>query len=241
MGIMLGRFGKTRPDAEVILITPQRVEISTGRNIAVNRALLAGCDYIFFLDDDTICHPDTLDRLITRLETTPDIHMISPMYRIRGYPYRLMAFEEDGLPHKWKLLDEPYKADTDGLIRCIAIGNGCTMVRMDVYRRILAMGDNDEWYRTGKHHTEDAYFCAKARQAMPEFTCAIDTTFHADHMLGVTWINEDNLRWLRLKVRLVSALMKDPGLFDKVEALVSEEQDIDQLAVLEYDGSIGRL
>lgn len=244
MAIMLGAFGKKHPDDELILFTPQRVEIATGRNMAVNLALERECEYLFFLDDDTMCPPDTLDRLIKRLDENEDIYMIGPMYRVRGYPYKLMAFvpRKDGIG--WELASEPYDIGDNGLIKCEAIGNGCTMVRTDIYRILIAAGDNNEWYRTGKFHTEDSYFCAKVQNIKPDMKCAVDTTFSADHMLGVTWINEDNLRWLRLKTRMVDAVMKDGKRLDDIEALVdgwNETTPLQDMAVLNYDGSIGRL
>lgn len=169
--------------------------------------------------------------------------MISPMYRIRGYPYRLMAFQEDGSAFKWKIIEEPYEVGKDGLIRCIAIGNGCTLVNMNVYRSMLKVGDNNEWYRTGKHHTEDTYFCAKARNAIPTFQCAVDTTFGSEHMLGVTWLNEENKRYCELKVRLVDAIVKDPVRMDELELLINSWNagPVEQLKALDFDGSIGRL
>lgn len=245
MAMMLGKFGKTRPNDELVLFTPQRVEIATGRNLAVMHALERECEYIFYLDDDTMCHIDTLDRLIKRLEADETIHAICPMYRIRGYPYKVMLFQERKDAPGWEIPPEPHVPGEDGLIRCKAIGNGCTMIRTDVYRALMAAGDNNEWYRTGKFHTEDAYFCAKVLNIMPEFTCAVDTTFHADHMLGVTWLNEDNVRWLRLKAKLVDAIMKDESRLNDLEALYEGwdvgDSQIAEMDVLSYDGSIGRL
>lgn len=244
LAIMLGAFGKKHPDDELILFTPQRVDISTGRNMAVNLALERNCSYLFFLDDDTMCHPDTLERLIKRLEDNPDIYMIGPMYRVRGYPYKLMAFVPRTDNIGWELAVEPYDIGEDGIIRYEAIGNGCTMVNTDVYRLLIAAGDNKEWYRTGQFHTEDSYFCSKVQNIKPDFKCAVDTSFTADHMLGVTWINEDNLKWLRLKARIVDAVMKEPGRLDEVQSLVdgwNVTGEPEGFAVLTYDGSIGRV
>lgn len=246
MSIMLGVTGKKRPEMYVSLITPTRIEIAAGRNMAIGIALQQGCDYIFFLDDDTVCPADTLIRLVDRLEATPDIHTISPMYRLRTYPYKLMAFVEDGAPHKWKLADEPYDISPDGLIRCLALGNGCTMMRMSVFRDILQAGDSDEFFRTAKHHTEDTFFCAKARNIIPGFTCAMDTTFSANHMLGVSWLNEENLEYTRAKAKLVVGITKDSDrlaeLKDMTDGWIPEDLPLpDLMESMDYDGSLGRV
>jgi GT2 family glycosyltransferase len=240
---MTGWLGRHRPEVEQVLITPSRVEIATARSLCIELAMQKKADYFFWLDDDTVCTADTLQRLLERLETTPDIHMISPMYYVRGYPFKLMAFEETDRVMHWKLMDKPYKIDDDGLIRCIALGNGCTMVRMSVFEQIRALGDSTEWYRTGRHHTEDAYFCAKARTLIPDFTCAVDTTFSADHMLGIAYVNKDNHRYMKLKHKLVKAIQKDPTYLDALETMLISIKDDEEtsLDVLDYDGSLGRL
>lgn len=242
LAAMTGWLGRKRPEVETVLVTPSRLEIATARNICIEAALHQEADYFFWLDDDTQCPPDTIQRLLERLETTPDIHMISPMYRVRGYPFKLMAFGETDKKMQWKLIDEPYKIDEDGLIRCVALGNGCSMIRMDVFRHIRNMGDNSEWYRTGKHHTEDAYFCMKAKTLLPGFTCAVDSTFSAMHMLGVSWLEEKNVRYMKLKQKLVELIIKDPSILDKLEDMLKPYPNPEpSLEALDYDGSLGRL
>jgi hypothetical protein len=159
-----------------------------------------------------------------------------------------MGFVEDGYTYRWKLIEEPYDISPDGLIRCKAIGNGCTMMRMDVFRAIRAAGDNDEYFRTAKHHTEDAYFCAKAINIIPEFTCAIDSTFSADHMLGTAWLNERNVEYTRLKAKLVVGLSED--VFNtrlcELEAMVNrwypnKLELASLMEAMDYDGSLGRV
>ena len=241
--VMLGRTGRERPEMECNIMTPARVEIASARNACIDLALRNNVDYFFWMDDDTQCPPDTIVRLLDRLEKHPDIHMISPKYYVRGYPYKLMAFEVVS-PLEWQLIDDKKMVpDADGLVRCAAIGNGCTLTRMSVFKELIVSKANREWYRTGKHHTEDAFFCAKAKSVIPEFTCAIDTTFTAKHQLGTTWLDADNVDFIRLKHRLVSALIDNPKRINDLEALIEGWGEVtpNGVAAMDFDGSLGRI
>lgn len=243
LAAMLYYYGKKRPRDSLVLITPQRIEIASARNIAIDAAIKSGCDYFFWLDDDTVCESDTLVRLVKRLEKHQDIYMISPKYYVRGYPYSLMAFNGEG--NEWKLgLDESSVSPRDGLYRCKAIGNGCTLTRMSVFTSMSISFREKEWYRTGKYHTEDVYFCAKAMSVIPDFKCAIDLTFSARHLLDVGWVDADNVEYNRLKYKLVAGIVEDPKRLDEVKALVDswnlniKEGNIDLISL---DGSLGKI
>jgi len=124
------------------------------------------------------------------------------------------------------------------------IGNGCTLTRMSVFTSMSISFREKEWYRTGKYHTEDVYFCAKAMSVIPDFKCAIDLTFSARHLLDVGWVDADNVEYNRLKYKLVAGIVEDPKRLDEVKALVDswnlniKEGNIDLISL---DGSLGKI
>lgn len=243
LGVMLGKTGRLRPEMAVDIITPPRMEIATARNATIDIALARGHKYLFWLDDDTVCPPDTIVRLLERLEANPDVYMICPKYYVRGYPFKLMGFIERG-PNDWEMIDEAKDLpDKDGLIRCVAIGNGCTLYRMSIFEQMVISRQGREWYRTGKGHTEDAFFCAKAKTVIPDFICAMDTTFSAKHQLGTGWVDAENVDYTRLKFQIAKALVHHPERLEELKALVSSwpEEDVYPLDIYDYDGSLGRV
>ncbi len=239
-------LGKHKPDLECVEYLPERMAIASARNLAVKYALSAKCDYFFWLDDDTVLlDPHTIHRLLEVIVDRPKIRSISPTYYIRSYPYQCMAFRPTG-PHTMILLEEGEEeemADHDGIIMGLrAIGNGCTLLNMEIFKKMEASCASDEWFRTEKHFTEDAFFCSKAASVDPNWQCAVDTTVTAAHLLGVGWVHAANIRYCRLKYRLACALDQDPERYDTIEELLDEWKPKVSLEdmPLHLDSSLGR-
>jgi len=239
-------LGKHMPDVEVVQYLPERFAIAHARNLGVELAIQAKCDYFFWLDDDTVLlNEQTIHRLLEVIIRKPKISMISPAYYIRSYPFRCMGFRPTG-PHSFKLLepnDEFEMADQEGIVMGLrAIGNGCTMFNMDIFTKMENACTNREWYKTNRPHTEDVFFCVKAASVDPLFQCAIDTTITAAHMKGMDWIHMDNIRYQRLKFKVACALSQDPSRYEALEKLVKEWdpklEDVD--TPLHLDNSLGR-
>jgi hypothetical protein len=243
-GAMMFRTGKEMPELEVVLLTPQRMEISTARNVAIEIAIQKECDLFFWLDDDTMCQSDTLVRLIKRLEEHPEISAISPRYYVRGFPFYPMAFHsKECSESQWELKKDEIDTTGDGLMECRALGNGCTMTRMSVFKSLVQSCEAREWYRTGKGFTEDVYFAYKAVSVDPTFKCAVDLTLTAKHMLGTAWLDGDNVEYMRLRYKLAQVMVQDSSVLKKVHELldaysVDESKDLD---VLNFDTSLGRV
>lgn len=240
-------LGKHNPELQVLQYLPERMSIADARNLAVQWAINAECDYFFWLDDDTVLlEEQIISQLLHRLMDNPKIRMISPMYFVRGYPFKCMGFRPTG-PNSAKLLEpgeELEMVNEQGLITGLrVIGNGCTMMTTEVVKRMELSALNREWYKTQKFHTEDAYFCYKAASVDPEFQCAIDTTITAAHLLGTDWVHGDNIRYQRLKVKLACAIDQDPSRYEILEKLVDEwnPDTTSEKLPLRLDSSIGRV
>lgn len=237
-------LGKHKPDLEVVQMLPERFEIATARNVCIEYALERECDLFFWLDDDTILlTPEVLKTLIETMERRPEIYMLAPAYYVRSYPYRQMAFKpkDSNTMAMLEVGEARELMDEEGVVSGLsAIGNGCTLMNMEVFKRLTISRANKEWYRTGKYHTEDTYFCAKVKSVIPQFMCGIDMNVTAAHIIGNDWVDKENVRYKRLKYKLVHALKQDEGLLDKLELLVGEPRT-DGPYPVEIDASLGRM
>jgi len=249
LGLSANMFhlGKHHPEIECVQYLPERISIHTSRNMGIDHAINLGCDYFFWLDDDTILLENhTISRLLEVMMKRPEIDQICPAYYVRSYPYVCMAFEATG-ETTMKLFEpgrEDELTDEDGLITGLkAIGNGCTLIRMEIFKLLEISCSNKEWYRTGSNFTEDAFFCAKVASVKPDFQCAVDTTITAAHLLGTGWVHKDNLRYNRLKFRLACALSEDEGRYKVIEKLLDEwnPNTKDLAGPLMLDSSLGRI
>ena len=187
------RCGRNVPDYKFYLASLKRVAIDKARNVIASQALLQGMEYTFFWDSDTHLHPDLMERMIDVMERNPDIYAISPLYRVRGYPFEMMAYIQDGMKPRSITKEELLKkADADGLTDVAIVGNGCTLVRTAAY----ALWDGP-WYKTGAGNTEDAWFCSLLKYQKPDARIVVDTTMQCGHEMGdavAVW--EDNVEGL---------------------------------------------
>jgi len=187
------------PDCDFIFVGPRRVGIDKGRNLAVEIAIQNNIDYVFFYDDDTDLAPGVLKQLLSRQKDA-----IGAAYFVRGYPFNLMAFEEVpftkdeaavvGNGVKWSLMqDFEDKICPDGLLGPLkAIGNGCSLIKTEVFRMVPK-----PWFKTGEHFTEDVYFYGKAHDHIANFEVWMDMNCDCGHMLDPIPVNLKNYKLLR--------------------------------------------
>lgn len=173
------RCGRQNPDYEFRFCAVRRNAIDSSRNFISSTALKERSEFLFFYDTDTHLHPDTMKRLLARMREDKNIMAISPMYRIRGYPFKMMAFAEDGLGPKALTKEQLLKrADNRGVADVDVVGNGCTLIRTEA----LTLWDGP-WFKTGVNHTEDAWFCSLVKHGNPNARICVDTTFDCGHEL----------------------------------------------------------
>jgi glycosyltransferase involved in cell wall biosynthesis len=209
---------KTRPDIEFVFFTPHRMSIDNARNTAADIAMKSKSDYLMFIDDDVLIPKDSLIKL---LEANKDI--ICGLGCIRGIPFNVMAFrwkefgekhddrihEEDtkmltyynNIPLDDKCLEGHAKFDVNctpchsaklkEIVECDAIGFSCALIKTDVLPMLT-----EPYFVTGKHHTEDVYFCMKVKSELdPAPGIFIHTGVQWGHML-----NSEPIEWkTRLK------------------------------------------
>lgn len=141
-----------------------------GRNGLVEEARKMGAEYIFFLDDDTVVPPNTLQLLMQELESDPDAMVCGGIYTSKTDPGQPLVFKEQdgGTFWRWKLGD---------VFPCWGLATGCMMIRMSVFDQIEKpwfkdivwderMGEPEDADMVPENvasysMTDDIYFCSK--------------------------------------------------------------------------------
>lgn len=151
--------------------------IADARNEIVQFALDQGADYIYWLDDDVIPPGDAFLKLFMQQKD-----IINGVYWSKSSVPMPLMFRNH--------LEGPYLDWHVGdLIEVDAAGNGLTLVKTDVYRKISETVGGP-WYSTDyssfigaktspPNNTEDLYFYWKARKA--GFKIWVDTSVQAFH------------------------------------------------------------
>lgn len=174
---LMYRLGKNLTDWDVIFAGPWRIPIDVARNRAVTVALEEKCEYLFFYDDDMVVHPDVVQLLLDRV-AKQEIHIISALVYIRGYPFKPMIFRFDE-PKYLGLFDyKPEDIEENGLVWAHAVGCASTLIDCELFKMTP-----EPWFLTGKKHTEDVYFCMKAKDHIGGVKVYMDTHVECGHML----------------------------------------------------------
>lgn len=151
--------------------------IAEARNEIVQYALDQGANYIYWLDDDVIPPPDAFLKMFMHQKD-----IVNGVYWSKSNPPMPLLFRNH--------LEGPYLDWHVGdFIEVDAAGNGLTLVKTDVYRKISET-IGGPWYSTeytsfkhatqsASNNTEDLYFYWKARRA--GFKIWADTSIQAYH------------------------------------------------------------
>lgn len=199
------RLGRNCPEDNFALFTPIRMTIDACRNAAVKTALQFDFDYLMFIDDDVLLPFDAYTRLKAN---NKDI--CAGWTIIRGYPYPNMFFkfnEKNELQHY-----EGLSLDAKELIEVDAVGCSCVLIKCEILKKIPP-----PYFITGTLHTEDVYFCMKAKQYIPGVKIFVDPLVKTPHLLTmdvVTPENRDALKEFAVKENpdlLKDSMPKDRG------------------------------
>lgn len=168
------------------------------RNSTARMAIEHDCDYLMFIDDDVIVQPDVFSQL---LNANKDI--VAAMAYVRGYPFHPMFFrdqemitQENGKKRLNLIFHDDYEETVDketGLVKTGAVGFSCVLIKVDLLRKI-----SPPWFVTGPGHTEDVYFCLKARNEIdPEPEIFVQTNCHTGHIMMPDAVSTENVEILR--------------------------------------------
>jgi len=154
--------------------SPDSMEVGDARNHIVEMALADNVEYLFFLDYDVVPPPNAFIKLLSL-----KVPIAAGVYHLKAVPPQPLI-----MVNGWSKAFEEY--DYGDLVKADAVGMGCTLIHMDVFRKIPK-----PWFKTSPGYsektsailpgmTEDIYFCAKARAA--GYDIIVDTSIQCGHM-----------------------------------------------------------
>lgn len=145
-----------------ILISQKGFNTAENRTWLTAQAGKAGCTHIFFVDDDMVYEKDTLEKLLSH-----DKDIVGARYANRrgeGVVIEYLDGERN-----------------DDFFECAALGGGCVLVKMDVFRKVQQPWF---WYKIADNGmvtmSHDWYFCEKAREYGYKVWC--DATIRPGHI-----------------------------------------------------------
>lgn len=146
------------------ILTVYGMDADHARNTLVQQALNIDADYIFFLDNDVLIQPDTLNRLIEDLEylqkIDPSIIAVTGDYYTKGEDTNSVhtIVDEDGIVkevNRTRLFNEK-----DYIQINWTVGFGCILIDTKIFKQIRYPWFYSNIYdqRTKEKITEDAWF-----------------------------------------------------------------------------------
>lgn len=169
------RCGVEMPDVEFLFHSPARLPIDTARNQAALAAMQNECEWLFFYDSDMVLDPLIIKKLLAHEKPMVMGHCV-----IRGAPFESMTFRFDKddptRMDRYEATEEEI-AEGNGLVKMDAVGTACTLINVGIFKALPS-----PWFVTAKLHTEDVYFCVKAR-SLKEFECFVDYNTVCGHLL----------------------------------------------------------
>ena len=128
------------------------------------KALEIGAKYLWFVDDDTIPPPNSLQRLVTILENYPEIKVVGGVYTTKAEVTQPVVFRGMGLGSFWHWK----KGD---VFEVSSMGAGCMLIATDIFPKIPK-----PWFEFQRYNStepgvpnvlisEDVSFCNKVRDA----------------------------------------------------------------------------
>jgi hypothetical protein len=177
------------------------VGIDQMRNGCATTAVNSECDYVLFLDDDVLPPPDSLAKL---LECDADIAAGDVI--IRGYPFDHMCFRYTTKDKK-QMKALPAYPKNSTIIDVDAVGFSLCLIKTSLIKQVPP-----PYFITGLNHTEDVYFCLKARDAVPECSIRVNTQLQCGHILYPEVISSSNKKNYKkyIEKQFPEVLLTDP-------------------------------
>jgi hypothetical protein len=171
------RLGKKHPEVQFYFMPPGRMSIDNMRNAAAKVALELECDYLMFIDDDMLLHPETFESLLKA-----DKDIVMALTFIRGGDFPPMFFkrvQKDGGYDLTHYLDWQDNIDKDGLVEAAAIGFATVLIKTHLLKKL-----EPPYFLTAGGHTEDVYFCCRVKAEIGEQVgIFVDTKVPTGHIL----------------------------------------------------------
>jgi len=148
------------------------------RNTACERAMELNFQWLFFLDDDVICPPDTILRLLAHNKP-----IVSGLYYRRATPIIPVMLKEQGINRNWIT-----EFNIPELLEVDYVGAGCLLIHRDVLASLPPISTQNHWFDWRVNRTdlpphermsEDFVFCKHARNG--GYKIYVDTSVQCKH------------------------------------------------------------
>lgn len=132
------------------------------RNNLAKHALSMKADFVLWLDSDMMFEPDTLERMMAKMEER-DLDILSGIYYRRRHPFSPVLLKKLSIDENYFANYENYNSyPEDDIFEVEGIGFGCVLMRSDVLFDVAAQ--YKDWFSPLGRVGEDLSFCWRARQ-----------------------------------------------------------------------------
>lgn len=180
-------FRNLQVNVPAIFTCSRGTPIDMARNEIIKSAQNSGVEWVFFLDTDVTCPPDTIIRLMAH-----GLPIVSGVYWTRAPPLEPTVWRE--VPGGKQAI--PFQPGS-GLIEADFIGAGMLLVHMSVFEHLpwppfewtLSFQDPKDF---SKGTSEDFHFCKLARQR--GYHIMVDTSLIGRHGISNSYSSWDGIK-----------------------------------------------
>jgi hypothetical protein len=167
-----------------------------GRNTACQKLLELQWEYLFFLDDDVICPPDTIIRLVSHR-----LPIVSGLYYRRMLPLVPCMLRHSESGPQWIT-----SYQENALIEVDLVGAGCLLIHRQVLETLPPLSNRCRWFQWQCDRTdlppldrssEDFTFMTHARNH--GYKIHVDTSIQCRH-IGLSETDRNGIKPLELKL-----------------------------------------
>lgn len=218
LGVMKGHADRDGDEVEFVLFNPRRMSIDRMRNTAAKMAMEYDLDYLWFIDDDVLIPSAWNNKPFNSFKILHDSNkdVCAGVTLVRGYPFHPMIFNYTDAAYKKNsfVVDYAEKANKDnGLLECDAVGFSCCLIKVSLLKKMIPPYFVTSLPGLGYSHTEDVYFCKKAKEQVSDVQIYVNTRVRTAHILGPEVIEPGNIElWKEFEEKRV------PNIKEQIEA-----------------------
>lgn len=189
-------FNSMQPPAgfSCLLESPYGFDVPDARNLAVEKAIKQGVDYIFFVDDDVIIPRNALVKLMKH-----NTDVVGGMYYRKYTPLETVGMHETENGEPCSI--DNYKVG-DIIHNTLVLPSGCTLIKVDAFKKM-----EGPWYKTitvnGRPTiTEDTYICQRFKDlGIDVITDTSVQCVHVDKTNGIFYGHPDIVNMEKNEIR----------------------------------------
>ncbi len=150
-----------------LLESSTNVGYSSGANLGIREALRRNAEFVWLLNNDTECPPDTLDKLVRTARQQPDAGIVGTVLYYHSDPAKVQAWG-GGRIHRWSGTALHFYAPV-AQVRGSYTTFASVLIRTDVFRQIGLLHEGFFMYY------DDSDFCLRMERTPWKIAIAADT------------------------------------------------------------------